>query len=353
MLLLTLALGWIVFVYARQLGGDWAELLCLTVFVSTPAFLTFGPLGLTDIPVTLFSLITIWRFADLWENPNKPNAFLFGMGFSTALLSKFTAGILFFVFVAFALSARWLPLPGQPTDKAELRAWRKLRWKLTRRGILWAAIAVYLFYFIFSIRQSTDVLYLVGHGPAWMPIRRLLMAPWLYLRGVLVVLVTSNRPTFILEHPYPHGVWFYYPILFALKSPIGFLALLLLSLILAVGGKRLLGEHDPAITESHRFHWRAGWVALVVFFGFCVLGRMAISIRHFTIPIALLILLLAPLPRFLTRWRSSAPILGTFGSGLAAVCAIGCLSTAMYAYPFYFSLNQPAHFWETCLYTAK
>jgi hypothetical protein len=30
MLLLTLALGGIVFVYARQLGGDWAGLLCLT-----------------------------------------------------------------------------------------------------------------------------------------------------------------------------------------------------------------------------------------------------------------------------------------------------------------------------------
>jgi 4-amino-4-deoxy-L-arabinose transferase-like glycosyltransferase len=349
MLLLTLALGGIVFVYARQLGGDWAGLLCLTVYVSTPAFLTFGPLVLTDIPVTLFSLFTIWRFADLWEKPTKGNAFLFGMGFAGALLSKFTAGILFFVFVAFTLSARRLPLPGQPSDKAELRAWRKLRWKLTRRGILWAAIAVYLFYFIFSIRQGTDVLYLVGHGPAWSPLRRLFMPPWLYLRGVLFVLVTSNRPTFILGHSYPHGVWFYYPIVFALKSPIGFLALLLLSLIIAVGGKRLMPQREPAMTEDQRFHWRAVWVALLVFFGFCVLGRMAISIRHFTVPIALLILLLAPLPRFLTRLRGAAPILGTIASGLTAVCALGCLFTVIHTYPFYFpyinplSLGRPAY----------
>lgn len=79
MLLLTLVLGWIVFIYARQLGGDWAGLLCLAVFVSTPAFLTFGPLVLTDMAVTLFSLLTVWRFADLWQNPTKRNAFLFAM----------------------------------------------------------------------------------------------------------------------------------------------------------------------------------------------------------------------------------------------------------------------------------
>jgi 4-amino-4-deoxy-L-arabinose transferase-like glycosyltransferase len=349
MLLLTLTLGWIVFVYARRLGGDQAGLLCLTVFVSTPAFLAFGPLVLTDIPVTLFSLTTIWRFADVWEHPTKRNAFLFGMGFAGALLSKFTAGILFFVFVLFALSARWLPLPGQPTDQAGLRAWRKRRWQLARRGILWAALALYLFYFIFSIRQSTDVLYLVGHGPAWIPLRRLLMPAWLYLRDVLLVLFTSDRPTFILGHPYPHGVWFYYPIVFALKSPIGYLALLLLSLILTVGGKRLLEVCEPAISEAQKFHWRAIWVALLVFFGFCVLGRMAISIRHFTLPMVLLILLLAPLPRFLARLRSSAPILGNIATSLTAVCALGCLFTAVYVYPFYLpfinslSFGKPAY----------
>jgi hypothetical protein len=173
--------------------------------------------------------------------------------------------------------------------------------------------------------------------------------PWLYLRGVLFVLLTSSRPTFILGHAYPHGVWFYYPIVFALKSPIGFLVLLLLSLIIAVGGKRLMEEREPAIKEDQRFHWRAVWVALIVFFVFCVLGRMAISIRHFTVPIALLILLLAPLPRFLTRLRSSAPILGTIALSLTAVCALGCLFSAIHAYPFYFpyvnslSLGRPAY----------
>ncbi len=55
MLLLTLALGCAVYLYARRLGGVWGGLLCLSVYVSTPAFLTFGPLVHTDLAVTLFS----------------------------------------------------------------------------------------------------------------------------------------------------------------------------------------------------------------------------------------------------------------------------------------------------------
>ncbi|HJY93295.1 MAG TPA: glycosyltransferase family 39 protein, partial [Candidatus Acidoferrum sp.] len=336
MLLLTLVLGWIVFIYARQLGGDWAGLLCLAVFVSTPAFLTFGPLVLTDMAVTLFSLLTVWRFADLWQNPTKRNAFLLAMSFAGALLSKFTAGILLFVFVAFSLCTRWLPLPGQPGDKGEARGWRKLRWKLTRLGIFWAAITVYVFYFIFSIRQSTNVLYRLGHGPAWIPLRRLLMPAWLYLRGVGLVAITSSRPSFILGHPYPHGVWFYYPVVFVLKTPLGFLALLLFVLLLApVGRKRLMPAHERAIPEGQEFHWRAIWVCLIVFLAFCMLGRMSISIRHFTVPIVMLILLIAPLPPLLASLRTTAPLLGTVASAIAAICALSCLFTAVRAYPFY------------------
>ncbi len=121
MLLLTLALGWAVYAYAKRLGGPWGGLLCLSLYVSTPAFLAFGPLVHTDVAVTLFSLLALWTFAGLWQAPNRRNVMLFGPCLAGALLSKFTAGVLFIAFVAFALSLRWRPVPGQPVDKAELR----------------------------------------------------------------------------------------------------------------------------------------------------------------------------------------------------------------------------------------
>jgi Dolichyl-phosphate-mannose-protein mannosyltransferase len=336
MLVVTLLLGWVLFVYARKLGGDWAGLFCLSVYVSTPAFIAFAALVHTDMAVTLFSLMTLWRFAEVWRNPSRKNAVLFGICFAAALLSKFTALILFFAFVAAALSTRWRPVPGQPTTKPELRAWRRLRWRFTLQGILWAVLFVYLFYFIFSIHQSTSALDRLGHGAATEPLRRILMPPWLYLRGVLLVLITASRPTYILGHSYPHGVWFYFPVLFLLKSALGFLGLLALTLGVALSQKRR-GEAKPGvIAVEFAIYWRVLWVSLIVFTGFCLLSRLDISIRHFSIPLILLILLLASLPQMLEHLRYSAPSAARFLGALAVVLTLSCLFTAVRAYPYYF-----------------
>ena len=349
MLLLTLVLGWILYAYARRLGGNWGGLVCLGIYVSTPAFLTFGPLVHTDMAVTLFSLVTLWRFAETWQNPSRKNAAVFGLSLAGALLSKFTAGILFFAFLALALSTRWRALPGQPISKPETRVWRRLRWRATLQGILWAALVVYLFYFIFSLNQTTDALYRLGHGSAALPLRRLLMPPWLYLRGVLMVLITASRPTFILGHAYPHGVWFYFPVLFVLKSSPGFLGLLVLALALALRQKRRHDANAPAIPAELAIHWRVLWVSLTVFTGFCLLSRLDISIRHFSIPLVLLILLLAPLPRSVERLRLFAPRSGRLVGPMAGALILSCIFTAVHAYPYYFpyinafGLGHPAY----------
>jgi 4-amino-4-deoxy-L-arabinose transferase-like glycosyltransferase len=356
MLGMTLALGWLIFFYARRLGGDWGGLLCLAIYASTPTFLAFGPLVHTDISVTLFSLLTLWSFGDIWREPTRKNVGIFAAALAGALLSKFTAGILFFAFVAFALSTRRRPVAGQPLAKPEKRAWRRARWGATLRGIFWAAVAVYVFYFVFSLHQPTNVLNRVGHGNGFavLLLRRLLMPPWLYLRGVLLVLVTGSRPTFILGHAYAHGVWFYFPVLFALKSPLGFLGLLVLAIGVAVYAKRSArpsaGTPSPtAIPAGLEIHRRVLWVSLIVFTGFCLLSRLDISIRHFSIPIMLMIILLAPLPAMLERMRQSAPSAARALMALTALLAASCLFTAARTYPFYFpyvnslSLGHPIY----------
>ena len=348
MLLLALALGWSLFVIARRLGGYWGGLLCLAVYVSYPAFLAFGPLVHTDIPVTLFSLLALWTFAEIWREPNRKKSFLFGLCLAGAILSKFTAGILFFVFGIFAMTTRWWPVSGQPSNKPEHRVWRRLRWRCTLRGIAWASGIVYAFYFIFSIRQTTDILDFVGHGrPAFIPLRRLLMPVWLFLRGLFMVLITASRPTFILGHAYPHGVWFYYPVVFLLKSPLGFLGLLLLALIVALFRKRVAGQ--STVTNEVRVHWRVLWVSLIVFTAVDLLSHLDISIRHFTVPIVLIILLLAPLPAMLKELRPSASVLARLGIALVVILAGSCLFSAVRTYPYYFpyvnslSLGRPIY----------
>ena len=103
MLLLALALGWSIFVIGSRLGGNWGGLLCLGVYASMPVFLAFGPLVHTDIPVTLFTLLALWTFAEIWREPTSKKAFLLGLCLAGALLAKFTSGILFFRFWNFCL----------------------------------------------------------------------------------------------------------------------------------------------------------------------------------------------------------------------------------------------------------
>jgi hypothetical protein len=350
MFLLTLALGWIVFAYGRRLGGGWGGLLCLSLYVSMPVFLAFGPLVLTDVAITLFSLTTLWTFAEVWRDPSRKNVMIFALSLTGALLSKFTAGILFFAFATFALSTRWRPVPGQPSAKPEARGWRRLRWQATGRGILWAALFVYVVYFILSVHQPTDPLARLSHGHIPWPLRRLLMPAALYLFGVVMVVFGASRPAFILSHSHKHGVWFYFPVLFLFKSPLGFLALLVLALALAL----LLRRHTQAaapsvIPEDFSLHWRVLWTSFLVFTVFCIAARLNIGFRHFSIPIVLMFLLLAPLPRMLKRLGASKPLEARLATALVALLALSCLFTAVHAYPFYIpyinalGLGHPAY----------
>jgi 4-amino-4-deoxy-L-arabinose transferase-like glycosyltransferase len=349
MLLLTLALGWVVYACGRRLGGTWGGLLCLSLYVSMPAFLAFGPLVHTDLAVTLFSLLAMWTFAEVWHAPSRKNALIFGLSLAGALLSKFTAGILFVAFAVSALSLRWWAVPEQPENKVEVRRWRRVRWRTTLKGVIWAALFVYLFYFIFSWNQPTDPLYRIGSGPAAFFLRRMLMPPLLYLRGAFWVLITSKRPTFLLGRGYPHGVWFYFPVVFALKSPVAFLALLILSLAAALS-RKCLGLTRVGVLPSYvRLHWRVIWVSLVVFTAVCMLSPLDISIRHFSVPLILLILLLAPLPRMSAELLARSRVGAVLAAGVVGALVAGCLFTAVRTYPYYMpyinalSLGHPAY----------
>jgi 4-amino-4-deoxy-L-arabinose transferase-like glycosyltransferase len=349
MLLLMLTLGCVLYVYARRLGGAWAGLLCLAVYVSTPPFLAFGPIVHTDVAGTLFSLLALWTFASLWQEPSRGNVVMFGLSLAGALLSKFTSGILLLAFIVFALSLRGRAVPGQPANQPELREWRRARRRAALKGILWAAAIVYVFYFIFSLHQPTNGLYRIGNHPLALVVRRLLMPPFLYLRGAFFVLITGRRSTFVLGHGYPHGVWFYFPVVFALKSAFGYLLLLFLTAAAGVARKLRDKAGTPIIPAQLAVHWRVLWVSLVVFTAVCLVSPLEISIRHFTVPMVLLILILSPLPRMLQELRSRTPIAAALGAGATAALVASCLFTAVRAYPNYFpyinalGLGRPAY----------
>jgi len=337
MLLLTILLGWVLFVAARRLGGDWGGLLCLAAFTTMPAFLVFGPLVLTDAAIALFAVLTLWSLGRLWSTPDSRNTCWFGLALAGALLSKFSSGILIIAIFTFILTTRRWPVADQPAAKAEARVWLKRRWRALRRGTLIAAGVVYLVYFVFSWNQAVDIPGFGNHGPLLAIAGRLLMPPWLFLRGLAMVLLTAVRPSFLLGRVYPHGVWFYFPVLLVLKSLPGFLGLLLLTLALALWHRRK-SRSVGAIPAELVPHWRAIWVSLLVFTAICMIGTMDISIRHFSVPLVLLTLLIAPFPRLISQSTAGVARAAAVAAGIMAAA---CLITAVRVYPYYFQYASP------------
>jgi hypothetical protein len=350
MLLLMLGLGALIYRYGSRLGGEWGGLLAVTLYASMPAFLAFGPLVLTDIPIAFFVLLTMWTFAALWESGGERRAVgVFALALAGALLTKFSAGILLFAFLAFRISLRFRPLDGFPSGREEGRAWRRRQWRATLKGVLWAGLIVYVVYFVLSVNQPTDSLEMLGKNPASLVLRRLLMPLAIYLRGLGLFGMMSVRPTFLLGRAYPHGVWFYFPVVFLLKTPLAALATFLLAIPVGLLARRRRSRTTTIIPAGKQIYWRAAWVFLAVFTAFCLISQTTISIRHFTIPMALLILLVAPLPRALAALGESGFRLARPLGWLAAALAVASLATAARAYPYFvpflnsLSLGRPGY----------
>ena len=142
------------------------------------------------------------------------------------------------------------------------------------------------------------------------------------------MLVTGSRPTYLLGHPYPHGVPYYFPIVFALKSTLGFLALLLMAAVVSIIFRR---RHMRVIPDEVRPHWRVLVIGLFVFLTACLLSLLDISIRHFAIPIALLVLMLAPLPRMISALPQRRLL-----QAVTVILAVSCFVPILRAYPYFF-----------------
>jgi len=182
-------------------------------------------------------------------------------------------------------------------------------------GVAGAAMVVYVFYFVLSWNQPTGS-ESTESGLVGGLFARLFMPPWIYAHGLSVFFTSASRPTFLLGHSYPGGVWFYFPVLFVLKSPVGFLCLLVLTLtVTLIKGSQSAGSDAVVISSAVGTHWRVIWVSLVVFTGACLASPLDISFRHFSVPIVLSILTSSSVARAAPKSESICSTLRASRSG--------------------------------------
>lgn len=340
MLLMTLLLGWLLYRYATHLGSLSGGLLCLALYVSTPAFLVFGPLVLTDVPVTLCMLFAVWRLAELWNNPSRRNSLIFALGFAGCLLTKFTGLFLFPITLALFLQTRFFPTPVEPVDKEERKRWRNIRWMAVLRSTLWTFGLVYLVYLILSWNQPDSPLNALNAGPVTHVLRRILMPVWLYTRGLLLMVLTGARSTYLFGQAHAHGLLYYFPVVVALKSTLGFLMVLVVAAVaLALTRPRRKRGDIAVVPVAYRSHWRVLLITFWFFLAACVFSQLQISIRHFLVPLLMLILLLSPLPQLLGRLRYAH----AWQYGVAALALFSIVSVVI-RYPNFFPYTNALAF---------
>jgi hypothetical protein len=366
MVALTLLLGLSLFEMARRLAGRSGAALVLSLFVTSPFFLANGPLVMTDVPIALFSLWTMWYFASLWQAPTLRNALLFATSFAGALLTKYSA---VFLFPTILLCWVWFRFSNQrslvsgvsvPSSHKGFR-----REQLAIGAMLLSAIFAYIFYVgmfhrsdplailqdeVASIQTFGGPTRLMDHSVKLMmehPIlQRILLPLWLYVGGLGFVIAYGSRAMYFLGRWYPHGVWYYFPVISFFKLAPGMV--LLFFLLAALATANFLHNKRAGISvvsASNRFHLHAILAALVVFALIPMASNLNVGVRHFSVPITLSVLLCALIvPLTSSVFGSKAR---PFAFGVIIALAFSSVVTAAITYPHYlsyyniFRLNVP------------
>jgi hypothetical protein len=252
--LLTLGL----FFWARRLIGAPAGWLVLALAVFDPNLLGNGRVVTTDLGLSCFLLLTLWRFWAWLERPTGVNLALAGMCAGLAMCAKYTG-----LFVGPALLLITLIYPIQP----KVTLWRRLAglivMGLVALGVIWA-----LYGFAFGPMPS---------GLLSVPLPASFYWQQLYNTFFRIVDLQGARYDFFWGEAANQGWWYYFPVALAVKTP---LPLLILAGVGLVIGVRQQGWRRLSVI----------WLLPLLFLLLGLTGVLTIGYRHILPVVPLLIM---------------------------------------------------------------
>ena len=225
--ILTLLTALVVFLGTREMFGTGAAFIALTLLTFDPNLLAHGALITTDVGLACFMFLSVYLYYRLLKSPSALRLIAEGIAVGLVLAVKHTG--LLVLPILFLLSF------------TEIRGRALKTFGSLALITLIGCLVLWSFYrFRYDARPNSLQLnpplaeYVKGLEPyeAW-PIStaaRLHILPESYLYGLADVKLTANYYTsYLLGKVYAHGVWFYFPMAFLIKSTVGVLALFLLS----------------------------------------------------------------------------------------------------------------------------
>ena len=243
---LTLLLAITVYAWARELFGPISGLLALTLLTFDPNILAHGSLTTNDIGVTCFATLALYAFWRWMTCPTPARAVIAGLIFGLAQVSKFSALYLIPVVIIILVTDRvW-----------KSTAASRLSPRTTLAYLSLIAVAAYCaIWGVYGFNLGT----IKGYP---FPARE-------YLNGLQAAktLVVTGKDSFLLGAHSPTGWWYYFPVAFAVKTPIPTLILIGASFVFAY----------------RRGTWRLTFPLLIsaaIYFAICVASPFDIGYRH-------------------------------------------------------------------------
>lgn len=299
MIALTLALGVLIFIYARQLFGAQAATLAVLLFSLEPNVLAHGRTVLNDVPAAMAYLAFCFALHAYFKTPDWRHAVGLGVVSGLAVITKFSmivvAPVLVLVFVAAILFA---PRRGQ----------RRL-YVLGRGAVvaLTALLVINAAYFFkgepvenlefpwlastFSAAHLNNVMFGVRAAAEIVPSYMLAGIDWTLAKN------KYGNPASLLGNYSDTGWWYYFPTAFALKTTIPFLLVSVAALLWALW--RLILKRERIL------------LALLIPFGVYLLisltSHINMGIRHFLPVFPFLFILAGAFLDWLLRQRRLRP----------------------------------------------
>ena len=238
--LLALLTAIVVFFGTREMFGPRAAFIALILLTFDPNFLAHGAFVTTDVGLSCFMFLSVYMFYRFVKVPSVLRLVATGMAVGLVLAVKHTGLLVLPILILLALCEIVISI--FETDRRKIRRHAlQIFGSLVLITFIGVAVLWAFYGFRYTARPNGLAInpplaeYVVGLKPyeAWpvSTMARWHVLPESYLYGLVDVKLTANFYTsYLLGKIYSHGVWFYFPVVFLIKSTIGVLALLLLTL---------------------------------------------------------------------------------------------------------------------------
>ena len=224
--------AWIVWLWARRLHGTLAGVAAVLLFTTMPTVLAHAGLATTDMAICATVPAALYAFIRWLDNPGWKSAVLMGLAVAAGILSKFTFLLFFPVSVAVVFC---------------------LSWKREERSRILGSQVV-------SLALAVIVCCVAVWACYWFDISPL-------FRGIHDI-VKFNRTgwhAYLFGEKSNGGWWYFFPVVFAYKTPLAFFCILALGLVW--------------LWRAPREHWIPLACAAAILVS-VMPGRINIGVRH-------------------------------------------------------------------------